>query len=198
LRYELKTLPGVAEVASIGGMVKQYQVVLDPVKLAGYGIPQGQVVQAIQRANQETGGSVLELGEAEYIVRAHGYLQSLDDFRAIPLKTAMGGTPVTLGDVATIQIGPEMRRGVAELNGQGEVAGGVVILRYGKNAKATITAVKTKLAELKKSLPPGVEIVPTYDRSQLIDRSVENLAEKLVEEFVIIAIVCALFLGHLR
>ncbi|HEY1926529.1 MAG TPA: efflux RND transporter permease subunit, partial [Caulobacteraceae bacterium] len=198
LRYELKTLPGVAEVASIGGMVKQYQVVLDPVKLAGYGIPQGQVVQAIQRANQETGGSVLELGEAEYIVRAHGYLQSLDDFRAIPLKTAMGGTPVTLGDVATIQIGPEMRRGVAELNGQGEVAGGVVILRSGKNAKATITAVKARLAELKKSLPPGVEIVPTYDRSQLIDRSVENLTEKLVEEFVIIAIVCALFLGHLR
>ena len=198
LRYELKTLPGVAEVASIGGMVKQYQVVLDPVKLAGYGIPQGQVVQAIQRANQETGGSVLELGESEYIVRAHGYLQSLDDFRAIPLKTAMGGTPVTLGDVATIQIGPEMRRGVAELNGQGEVAGGVVILRYGKNAKATITAVKAKLAELKKSLPPGVEIVPTYDRSQLIDRSVENLAEKLVEEFAIIAIVCVLFLGHLR
>jgi Cu(I)/Ag(I) efflux system membrane protein CusA/SilA len=198
LRFELKTLPGVAEVASIGGMVKEYQVVLDPVKLAAYGVTQGQVVQAIQRANQETGGSVLELGEAEYMVRAGGYLKTLDDFRAIPLKTAMGGIPVRLGDVATIQIGPEMRRGVAELNGQGEVAGGVVILRSGKNARETIAAVKDKLAELKKSLPPGVEIVPTYDRSQLIDRSIQNLTEKLIEEFVIIALVCALFLGHLR
>ena len=198
LRFELKTLPGVAEVASIGGMVKEYQVVLDPVKLAAYGVTQGQVVQAIQRANQETGGSVLELGEAEYMVRAGGYLKSLDDFRAIPLKTAMGGVPVTLGEVATIQIGPEMRRGVAELNGQGEVTGGVVILRSGKNARATIAAVKDKLAELKKSLPPGVEIVPTYDRSQLIDRSITNLTEKLIEEFIIIALVCALFLGHLR
>ena len=198
LRYELKTLPGVAEVASIGGMVKEYQVVLDPVKLAAYGVTQGQAVQAIQRANQETGGSVLELGEAEYMVRAGGYLKSLDDFRAIPLKTAMGGVPVRLGDVATIQIGPEMRRGVAELNGQGEVAGGVVILRSGKNARETIAAVKDKLAELKKSLPPGVEVVPTYDRSQLIDRSIQNLTEKLIEEFVIIALVCAVFLGHLR
>jgi Cu(I)/Ag(I) efflux system membrane protein CusA/SilA len=198
LRYELKTLPGVAEVASIGGMVKEYQVVLDPVKLAGYGVTQGQVVQAIQRANQETGGSVLEMGEAEYMVRASGYLKSLDDFRAIPLKTVTGGIPVVLGDVATIQIGPEIRRGVAELNGQGEVAGGVVILRSGENARATIAAVKDKLAELKKSLPAGVEIVPTYDRSQLIDRSITNLTEKLIEEFIIIALVCALFLGHLR
>jgi Cu(I)/Ag(I) efflux system membrane protein CusA/SilA len=198
LRFELKTLPGVAEVASIGGMVKQYQVVLDPVKLAAYGVPQSQVVQAIQRANQETGGSVLELGEAEYMVRASGYLKTLDDFRAIPLKTATGGVPVRLGDVAAIQIGPEMRRGVAELNGQGEVAGGVVILRSGKNARVTIASVKDKLAELKKSLPTGVEIVPTYDRSQLIDRSIANLTEKLIEEFLIIALVCALFLGHLR
>ncbi|MDB5479863.1 MAG: efflux transporter permease subunit [Caulobacteraceae bacterium] len=198
LRFELKTLPGVAEVASIGGMVKEYQVVLDPVKLAGYGVTQGQAVQAIQRANQETGGSVLELGEAEYMVRAGGYLKTLDDFRVIPVKTAMGGVPIRLGDVATIQIGPEMRRGVAELNGQGEVAGGVVILRSGKNARATIAAVKDKLVELKKSLPPGVEIVPTYDRSQLIDRSIQNLTEKLIEEFLIIALVCALFLGHLR
>jgi Cu(I)/Ag(I) efflux system membrane protein CusA/SilA len=198
LRYQLKTLPGVAEVASIGGMVKEYQVVPDPVKLAGYGVTQGEVVAAIQRANQETGGSVLELGEAEYMVRASGYLKTLDDFRAIPLKTAAGGVPVTLGDVATVQIGPEMRRGVAELNGQGEVAGGVVILRYGQNARATIAAVKDKLAELNKSLPPGVEIVPTYDRSQLIDRAITNLIEKLVEEFIIIALVCALFLGHLR
>jgi Cu(I)/Ag(I) efflux system membrane protein CusA/SilA len=198
LRYELKTLPGVAEVASIGGMVKQYQVVLDPVKLAAYGVTQAQAVDAIRRANQETGGSVLELAEAEYMVRAGGYLQTLEDFRAIPLKTAAGGVPVRLGDIATIQVGPEMRRGIAELNGQGEVAGGVVILRSGKNARATIAAVKTKLAELKKSLPPGVEIVPTYDRSQLIDRAIGNLREKLFEEFVVVAVVCALFLWHVR
>lgn len=198
LRYELKTLPGVAEVASIGGMVRQYQVVLDPVKLAGYGVSQGTAVQAIQRANQEAGGSVLEMGEAEYMIRASGYLKTLDDFRAIPVKTAAGGVPVTLAQVATVQIGPEMRRGVAELNGQGEVAGGVVILRSGKNARATITAVKNKLAELKKSLPAGVEIVPTYDRSQLIDRAVDNLREKLIEEFIVVALVCALFLWHVR
>jgi Cu(I)/Ag(I) efflux system membrane protein CusA/SilA len=198
LRYELKTLPGVAEVASIGGMVKQYQVVLDPAKLAAYGVTHGQAVAAIRAANQEAGGSVLELAEAEYMVRASGYLKTLDDFRAIPLKTAAGGVPVRLGDVATIQVGPEMRRGVAELNGQGEVAGGVVILRSGKNARATIAAVKTRLGELKKSLPPGVEIVPTYDRSQLIDRSIDNLREKLIEEFIVVALICALFLGHAR
>lgn len=198
LRYELKALPGVAEVASIGGMVKQYQVVLDPVKLAAYGVTQQQTVEAIRRANQETGGSVLELAEAEYMVRAGGYLQSLDDFRAIPLKTAAGGTPVRLGDVATIQVGPEMRRGIAELDGQGEVAGGVVVLRSGKNARETIAAVKDKLAELKKSLPAGVEIVPTYDRSQLIDRAIGNLREKLIEEFIVVALVCVLFLGHAR
>ena len=197
LRYELKSLPGVAEVASIGGMVKQYQVLLDPVKLAGYGVTHGQVVQAIQAANSESGGSVLELGEAEYMVRAGGYLKTLNDFRAIPVKAA-GGIPVTLGDVAAVQIGPEMRRGVAELNGQGEVAGGVVILRSGKNARETIAAVKAKLTELKKSLPPGVEIVTTYDRSQLIDRAIGNLTEKLIEEFLVVAVVCALFLWHVR
>jgi Cu(I)/Ag(I) efflux system membrane protein CusA/SilA len=198
LRYELKTLPGVAEVASIGGMVKQYQVVLDPVKLAAYGVTQAEATEAIQKANSETGGSVLELAEAEYMVRASGYLKSLDDFRAIPLRTAPGGIPVRLGEVATVQIGPEMRRGVAELNGQGEVAGGVVILRSGKNARATIAAVKDKLAELKASLPAGVEIVPTYDRSQLIDRAIGNLREKLIEEFIVVALVCALFLWHAR
>jgi Cu(I)/Ag(I) efflux system membrane protein CusA/SilA len=152
LRYELKTVPGVAEVASIGGMVRQYQVLLDPVKLAAYGVTHSQAVQAIQQANQEAGGSVLEMAEAEYMVRASGYLQTLDDFRAIPLRTASGGVPIRLGDVATIQIGPEMRRGIAELNGEGEVAGGVVILRSGKNARETIAAVKDKLATLKKSL----------------------------------------------
>ncbi|SNT11562.1 Cu(I)/Ag(I) efflux system membrane protein CusA/SilA [Sphingomonas laterariae] len=198
LRYELKSLPGVAEVASIGGMVKQYQVVLDPVKLAGFGVTHAQTVTAIEQANQETGGSVLELGEAEYMVRASGYLQTLDDFRAIPLRTAAGGVPVTLGDVATIQLGPEMRRGIAELDGDGEVAGGVVILRSGSDARATIQAVQDKLEVLKKSLPRGVAIVPTYDRSHLIDAAIENLTHKLVEEFVVVAIVCALFLWHVR
>ncbi|SCW89013.1 Cu(I)/Ag(I) efflux system membrane protein CusA/SilA [Sphingobium faniae] len=198
LRYELKTVPGVAEIASIGGMVKQYQVLLDPVKLAAYGITHAQAVEAIQKANQETGGSVLEMGEAEYMIRASGYLKTLDDFRTIPLRTAAGGVPVTLGDVATIQIGPEMRRGIAELNGEGEVAGGIVILRSGKNARETIAAIKDKLDTLKTSLPPGVEVITTYDRSQLIDRAVENLTHKLLEEFVVVAIVCALFLWHVR
>ncbi|MBO9378130.1 CusA/CzcA family heavy metal efflux RND transporter [Sphingomonas histidinilytica] len=198
LRYELKTIPGIAEVASVGGMVKQYQVVLDPVKLAGYGITHGQAVEAIRRANQETGGSVIELAEAEYMVRASGYLQSLDDFRAIPLRTATGGVPITLGDVATIQIGPEMRRGIAELDGEGEVAGGIVVLRQGADARSAISAVEAKLDDLKKSLPPGVEIVTTYDRSQLIDHAIENLTHKLAEEFVVVALVCALFLWHVR
>ncbi|MEW9898077.1 efflux RND transporter permease subunit [Chitinivorax sp. PXF-14] len=198
LKYELKSLPNVSEVASIGGMVKQYQVVLDPVKLAAYRIPQAKVIEAIQKANQETGGSVLELAETEFMVRAAGYLKTLDDFRAIPLATAQAGVPVTLGDVATIQLGPEMRRGIAELNGQGEVAGGVVILRSGKNARETIAAVKVKLAELQKSLPAGVEVVPTYDRSQLIDRAIDNLSHKLLEEFLVVAVVCGIFLWHLR
>ena len=197
LRYELKSLPGVAEVASIGGMVKQYQVVLDPVKLAAYGVNHQQVTLAINRANGETGGSVLELAEAEYMVRASGYLTTLDDFRAVPLRAA-GGTPVLLGDVATIQIGPEMRRGIAELDGQGEVAGGVIILRSGENARATIKAVQARLDELKRSLPPGVEVVTTYDRSKLIDRAIENLTGKLGEEFIIVALVCGLFLWHVR
>ncbi|PIB92792.1 efflux RND transporter permease subunit [Caulobacter sp. FWC2] len=198
LRYELKTLPGVAEVSAIGGMVRQYQVVLDPQKLASFGVTHQQVVAALKGANAEAGGSVLELGEAEYMVRATGYLKTLEDFQAVPLRTAAGGVPVRLGDVATIQVGPEMRRGIAELNGQGEVAGGVVILRSGENARTTIAAVKAKLVELKKSLPPGVEVVSTYDRSGLIDRAVHNLTGKLLEEFLVVALVCALFLGHLR
>ena len=197
LKYELKTLPNVAEVATVGGMVRQYQVVLDPVKLAALGITQARVREAIQAANQETGGGVLEQGEAELMVRANGYLASLDDFRAIPLKLA-GGVPVTLGDVARIQLGPEMRRGIAELDGQGETVGGVIILRSGKNARATLTAVHTRLDALRTSLPQGVEIVPTYDRSQLIDRAVENLSRKLIEEFVVVALVCLIFLWHLR
>jgi Cu(I)/Ag(I) efflux system membrane protein CusA/SilA len=198
LKYELKSLPNVAEVATIGGMVKQYQVVLDPVKLASFGVTHEQAIKAIRNANAETGGGVLDMSETEYMVRASGYLKTLDDFRAIPLKVGQGGVPVTLGEVAHIQIGPEMRRGVAELDGQGEVVGGVVILRSDKNARTTIAAVKAKLADLKKSLPPGVEIVPTYDRSQLIDRAVKNLSHKLIEEFIVVALVCVLFLWHLR
>src|SRR6185437_12132914 len=165
LKYELKTLPNVAEVASLGGMVKQYQVVLDPAKLAAYNIPPAKVIEAIQHANSEAGGSVLEIAETEYMVRASGYLQSLDDFRTIPLGVNSSGIPVRVGDVATVQLGPEMRRGVTELNGQGEVAGGVIVMRSGKNAQATIRAVRARLAELERSLPAGVEIVPTYDRS---------------------------------
>ncbi|WP_341675637.1 efflux RND transporter permease subunit [Niveibacterium sp. SC-1] len=197
LRYELKTLPNVAEVAAVGGMVKQYQIVPDPVKLAGYGITADALTEAVGKANAEAGGSVLELAEAEYMVRATGYLKSLDDFRAIPLKT-VGGIVVRLGDVARVQVGPEMRRGIAELDGQGEVAGGVVILRSGKNARETIAAVKAKLETLKGSLPPGVEVVTTYDRSELIDHAVSNLSHKLLEEFIVVALVCALFLWHLR
>ena len=198
LRFELKSLPNVAEVASLGGMVKQYQVVLMPDRLRAYNLSQGKVLAALKGANQETGGSVLELGEAEYMVRASGYLKTLDDFRRIPLVTSEAGIPVRLGDVATVQLGPEMRRGIAELDGQGEVAGGVIVMRSGKNALETIEAVKAKLAVLKKSLPEGVEIVTTYDRSALINRAVENLTHKLIEEFIVVALVCLVFLFHLR
>jgi Cu(I)/Ag(I) efflux system membrane protein CusA/SilA len=198
LKYELKTVANVAEVASLGGMVRQYQIVLDPDRLRAFNITQQKVIDAVKKANQETGGSVLELAEAEYMVRASGYLKSLDGFRNIPLATTDAGVAVRLGDVARVQVGPELRRGVAELNGQGEVAGGVIIMRWGKNALETIEAVKAKLAELKTSLPPGVEIVPTYDRSDLIDRAISNLRDKLIEEFIVVALVCALFLFHLR
>jgi copper/silver efflux system protein len=197
LKFELKTVPDVAEVASIGGMVRQYQVVLDPDRMRTLGIMQATVTEALQKANQSTGGSVVELAEAEYMVRSQGYLRSLDDFRSIPLSST-NATPVLLRDVATVQIGPELRRGIAELDGQGEVAGGVVVMRSGKNARTTIEAVKAKLDSLKSSLPPGVEIIPTYDRSLLIDRAVDNLRTKLIEEFLIVALVCAIFLFHLR
>ena len=197
LKYELKSLPDVAEVASVGGMVRQYQVVLDPNKLVAYGITHEQVRNALLAGNQESGGSVLELAEVEYMVRASGYLKTLDDFRNIPLA-ARGGVPVRLGDVAVVQVGPEMRRGIAELDGQGEVAGGVVVLRSGKNAQATIQAVKIRLAELQASLPQGVEIVTTYDRSALIERAIHNLSFKLLEEFIVVALVCVVFLWHLR
>jgi Cu(I)/Ag(I) efflux system membrane protein CusA/SilA len=198
LKFELKAVPNVSEVASIGGMVRQYQIQLDPDKMRAYNITHGKIIEAVQKANQETGGSVLELGEAEYMVRASGYLKSLDDFRKIPLMTTEAGVSVRLGDVARIQVGPEMRRGISELNGEGEVAGGVIIMRSGKNALDTIAAVKAKLEKLKASLPPGVEIVPTYDRSNLIKRAVTNLEHKLLEEFIVVAIVCAIFLFHMR
>ena len=198
LKFELKTVANVSEVASIGGMVRQYQVVLKPDQLRTYNITHAKVIDAIQKANQETGGAVIEAGEAEYMVRASGYLQSLEDFRQIPLVTNDAGVVVKLSDVATIQLGPEMRRGIADLNGEGEVAGGVIIMRSGKNALDTIAAVKAKLATLKASLPPGVEIVTTYDRSNLIKRAVNNLQEKLIEEFIVVAIVCAVFLFHIR
>jgi Cu(I)/Ag(I) efflux system membrane protein CusA/SilA len=198
LKYELKTVANVSEVASVGGMVRQYQIVLDPDKLRAYNIPHRMIIEAVQKANQETGGSVLELGEAEYMVRASGYLQSLDDFRKIPLTTTPAGVSVRLGDVARVQLGPEMRRGIAELNGEGEVAGGIIVMRSGKNALETIDAVKAKLEALKPSLPQGVEVIPTYDRSGLIKSAVANLEEKLIEEFIVVAIVCAIFLFHVR
>jgi Cu(I)/Ag(I) efflux system membrane protein CusA/SilA len=198
LKYELKSVPNVSEVASVGGMVRQYQVVLDPDRMRAYNIPYSRAVSALRNANSESGGSVLELGEAEYMVRASGYLHSLDDFRKVPLAVTDGGVPVRLGDVARIQVGPEMRRGIAELDGEGEVAGGIVVMRSGKNALETIGAVKAKLEALKPGLPKGVEIVPTYDRSNLIHRAVANLGEKLLEEFIVVALVCALFLFHVR
>ncbi len=198
LRYELKTVENVAEVASVGGFVKQYQVVLDPQKLAGYGITLDEVIKAINEANQEAGGSVIELGEAEYMVRATGYLENLDDFRSVPLKSGATGIPVQLGDVARIQIGPEMRRGIGELNGEGESVGGVIVMRSGKNALQTIDAVKVKLESLKAGLPKGVEIVPVYDRSTLINNAIDNLTFKLLEEFIVVALVCFVFLLHFR
>lgn len=197
LKYELKTVPDVSEVASVGGMVKEYQVILNPDRLRALNMTHEQVISAIQSANQEGGGSVLELGEAEYMVRTTGYLKSSDDFNQVVIASR-NGVPVLLSDVASVRRGPAIRRGVAELNGEGEVAGGIIIMRSGKNALTTINAVKAKLAEVKKSLPAGVEIVPVYDRSQLIKNSVETLTHKLIEEFIVVAVVCSLFLFHFR
>ncbi len=198
LKYELQTVPGVAEVATVGGMVRQYQVVVDPDKLRAFGIPLSKLKMAIQQGNQETGASVIEMGEAEYMLRARGYLENLDDLRDIPLGVNEQGTPLVLSDVAEIRLGPQMRRGIADLDGEGEVVGGVIVMRWGENALKTISAVKTRLAELQRSLPDGVEIVPTYDRSELIERAVETLQGKLIEEFIVVALVCAVFLFHLR
>ena len=198
LKYELQTVAGVSEVATIGGMVKQYQVVLDPDRLRAYNLPLKKIRMAIKMANQEVGGSVIEMAEAEYMVRATGYIDDLDDLRQIPLGVNEQGTPILLKDVAEIRLGPQMRRGIAELDGEGEVVGGVVVMRYGENALKTIDAVKKKLAELQNGLPDGVEIIPTYDRSALINRAVNNLNYKLLEEFLVVALVCAVFLFHLR
>jgi len=198
LKYELQTVPGVSEVATIGGMVKQYQVVLDPDKLRAYNLPLEKIKKAIQNANHEAGGSVVEMAEAEYMVRATGYIKSLKDLQEVPLGVNKEGIPILLKDVATVRLGPEARRGVADLNGKGDVVGGVVLMRFGENALTTIEAVKARLKELSRSLPKGVKIVETYDRSALINRSVETLKDKLREEFIIVAIVCVVFLFHLR
>jgi Cu(I)/Ag(I) efflux system membrane protein CusA/SilA len=198
LKFELQTVPGVSEVATVGGMVRQYQVVLDPDSLRAYGLPLSKVQSAIMRGNQETGGSVIEMAEAEYMVRATGYVNAIDDLKNIPLGVNDQGTPILLKDVAQIRLGPQMRRGVAELDGEGEVVGGVIVMRFGENALTTINGVKAKLEELSRSLPTGVEIVETYDRSALIKRAVETLNGKLVEEFIVVALVCAVFLFHLR
>ncbi|MBU1192381.1 MAG: efflux RND transporter permease subunit [Gammaproteobacteria bacterium] len=198
LKFELQTVPGVSEVATVGGVVKQYQVVIDPERLRAYSIPLESISMALQRANQESGGSVIELGEAEYMVRATGYLRGIEDIKQVPLGVSDSGTPILLRDVAEVRIGPEMRRGIADLDGEGEVVGGVIVMRWGENALATIKAVKDKLKELNRSLPEGVEIVPTYDRSNLIERAVDNLQGKLIEEFIVVALVCAVFLFHLR
>jgi len=198
LKYELQTVPGVAEVATLGGMVRQYQVVVDPDKLRAFGLPLSKLKTAIQRGNQETGGSVIEMGEAEYMVRATGYIQSIEDLSQIPLGVNAQGTPLVLSDVAEIRLGPQMRRGIADLDGEGEVVGGIVVMRWGENALTTIEGVKNRIAELERSLPDGVEIVPTYDRSDLINRAVETLEGKLLEEFIVVALVCAVFLFHLR
>jgi Cu(I)/Ag(I) efflux system membrane protein CusA/SilA len=198
LRYELKSVPNVAEVASVGGLVKQYQVVLDPDRMRALGITIDKVKTSLRDSNNETGGSVLELGEAEYAVRASGYLKNLDDFRNVPVGLGAGGTPILLGEVARIQIGPEIRRGISELDGKGETVGGVIVMRAGKNALETIDGIKEKIASLQRGLPKGVEIIPTYDRSELIHKSVATLRDRLIEEFIVVTLVCALFLFHLR
>jgi Cu(I)/Ag(I) efflux system membrane protein CusA/SilA len=198
LKYELQTVPGVSEVATIGGMVRQYQVIVDPDKLRAFGIPLSKIKSAIRLGNQESSGSVIEMGEAEYMVRSSGYLQGLQDLAAIPLGVNEQGTPLLLSDVADLQVGPEMRRGIAELDGKGEVVGAVVVMRWGENASKTIAAVKERLMTLQRSLPDGVEIVTTYDRSELINRSVATLERKLLEEFLVVALICAVFLFHIR
>ena len=198
LKFQLRAVPGVAEAATLGGMVKQYQIVANPARLRAYNLTLPTLRAAVEQAGQEVGGSVIEMAEAEYVVRAKGYLTGIEDLRAIPLGVSKNGTPLLLEDVAEIRLGPQLRQGIAELNGEGEVVGGIIVMRSGHNALDTLSAVKAKLAEIKKQLPQGVEIVETYDRSSLIRRAVDNLKEKLIEEFIVVALVCAAFLLHLR
>lgn len=198
LKYELQSLPGVAEVASVGGMVRQFQIEVNPNRLAAYNLPLELVSQAVRDSNLSGGGSVVEMGHAEYMVRANGYLKTLEDFRQIPVGTDAQGIPIRMQDVAHVQIGAESRRGVAELDGEGEVTGGIVIMRYGHNALDTVERVKARLKELKAGLPAGVELVITYDRSGLIERAIHNLRSKLMEESLAVALVCLLFLLHMR
>jgi Cu(I)/Ag(I) efflux system membrane protein CusA/SilA len=198
LKYELQKVPGVAEVATAGGMVKQYQITLDPNRLRAYNLTLDQVKQAIQRGNREGGGSAVEMGEAEYMVRAKGYLKSIQDIEQVPIGLGKNGVPILLKDVADVQLGPQMRRGITELNGQGEIVGGIVVMRYGQNAMKTIAAVKEKLSQLQSSLPKGVEIVTTYDRSTLIQKAINTLKDKLVEEFLLVSLICIAFLFHFR
>jgi Cu(I)/Ag(I) efflux system membrane protein CusA/SilA len=198
LRYPLQTVPGVAEVASVGGFVKQYQVEVDPNVLLAYGIPLAKVKQAIQRSNQDVGGRVVEMAETEYMVRGLGYIHGVADLKQIPVGVDANGTPIRLEDVANVHLGPELRRGVAELDGEGEVAGGVVVMRYGENALATIEGVRKKLEELKKGLPEGVQIVTVYDRGHLIERAIDNLRHKLIEESLVVSLITILFLLHAR
>lgn len=198
LKYELQKVPGVAEVATAGGMIKQYQITLDPNRLRAYGLTLEQVKQAIQKGNREAGGSAIEMGEAEYMVRAKGYMKSIQDIEQVPVGLGKNGVPILLKDIAEVELGPQMRRGVTELNGQGEVVGGIIVMRYGQNAMQTIAAVKEKLAQLKSSLPNGVEIITTYDRSTLIKNAIDTLKDKLVEEFILVSLICIAFLFHFR
>jgi Cu(I)/Ag(I) efflux system membrane protein CusA/SilA len=198
LRYELTSVPGVSEVASIGGFVKQYQVVIDPNKLLAFNIPLQKVRTAIKRSNNDVGGRLVEMGESEFMVRSLGYIKSLDDIRSIPVDVSATGIPIRVQDIATVQLGPELRRGIAEWNGQGEVVGGVVVMRYGENALAVIERVKQRLESLKAGLPPGVVVRTAYDRSGLIHRGIDNLQEKLLEEIAVVALVCIVFLLHFR
>src|ERR1051325_477571 len=197
LRYALESVKGVSEVAPVGGFVKQYQVDLDPNKLLAYGIPLNEVVNKIRMSNGDVGGKIFEVGSTEYYVRGRGYIKSVADIENIPLKTE-GGTPVYVKNVGTVHLGPDIRRGVAELNGEGDGVGGIVVMRYGENALTVIDGIKQKLEEIKSSLPEGVKIVPTYDRSTLINNAIHTLREKLIEESIVVALVCIVFLWHIR
>ncbi|MCW8410496.1 efflux RND transporter permease subunit [Legionella sp. PATHC035] len=198
LKYELQKVPGVAEVATAGGMVKQYQIILAPDRLRAYGLTLAQVKQAIVRGNREAGGSAIEVGEAEYMIRAKGYLKSIKDMKQIPVGLGKNGIPILLQEVAQVQLGPQMRRGITELNGQGEAVGGIIVMRFGQNAMQTIAHVKEKLKQLQASLPKGVEIITTYDRANLIQRAINTLKDKLTEEFIVVSLICVVFLFHFR